>query len=167
MIPKPRTRTIRDVASHRRRTMHSGKDMPRLDEGSAYGMLLTKCTVLDLVAHSARWMGGADLTLATWSASVGAVEYLDRVKAIRSVVWLLDNSQTSRRRRVLDAARATGTVHLINSHAKVAVLLNDDSGIVLAGSSNATKSRGAEWMCIDVDREYALAVRETLLTLVL
>lgn len=141
--------------------------MPRLYDGAAYGMLLTQCSMLDIVAHSARWLGGADLTMATWALSVAATEFLRTVKAVRSITWLLDSSQDSRRKRVLDAARATGTVHIVNSHAKVAVLLGEQSGIVLAGSANATKTRGAEWMCVDVDMEYARAVREALMTLVL
>jgi hypothetical protein len=166
VIPKPRTRTLRDIAAHRRRTLASERDMPKLCEGFSCGMLLSKATMVDITIHCARWLGGADVTMATWAISVGAIEHMRRVKAIRSILFLLDATQNSRRPAVLEAAAKVGKVLTVSSHAKVTVLQGAKTGIVLAGSANATRSRGAEWLDLDVDGEYASAVRQALMELV-
>lgn len=169
MIPRPKRRTVRAIASQRRRTMTTERElMPMLRAGNtAFGLILDGSTMCDVLVTCARFIGGADVTAAVWAVSVAAVETLRACKAVESLTLILDRSQNSRKPKVMAACRAVADVHTMNGHLKTVVLQGSDSAIVLAGSANLTHSRGAENLTVDVDVEYASAMRSRLMSLIL
>ncbi len=98
----------------------------------------------DMVLHIARQIGPAHLIGSTWSITEPACRQLVRALhdgRLLSVSLLLDWRVRERCPEALQLAEANAArLRLVNSHAKVSVLHNDEWQVVIVGSANYTKN---------------------------
>jgi len=131
-----------------------------------FGMTRGTFTLLDLVRAILRKTGPADVVISTWTAGIrdaGMARWLQKSGRIRSLVFLVDRSFASRQPeycRVLRRRFGDECVSTTRTHAKFAVIYNDEWSVVVRSSMNLNKNTRFEQFDIDESvpmREFIMA----------
>lgn len=125
----------------------------------AFGFNKGQFSVIDLIEAALSYSGPADVTIATWTA---ADADLRRVASqlednrIRKITWLVDYSFETRQPvfcRTMRSLFGDETIRTVASHAKFALISNDDWKLVLQTSMNLNQNKRLEnfWLADDPD----------------
>ena len=165
-------RTVREVAKLHRRHTVAVAELPWLEEGE-HASLVTRperkrrpgLGLLAAITAYATRLGPIDLTVATFSISLGSVRVLLDHPQIRSRRWILDAGCTGRgnANAYQELLAARDEVRLVESHMKVAILQADDTALVISGSANLGRTQKHEQLEIVCSTSHAEAWLDALL----
>lgn len=152
--PKRKTRArLSKVASARDTIAGFGHDM------DVIGLTFGQFSLLDLIEAALDITGPADVAISTWSAGFYDVEAAERFRdsgKIRRIRFVMDSSAKRGQATVGDVGELFGadSVRATRSHAKFALITNDDWAITITSSMNLNLNPRCEQfeMTDDVDR---------------
>lgn len=136
MRPKRKTRArLSKVAGARDTIAGFGHDM------DVIGLTFGQFSLLDLIDAALEITGPADVAISTWSAGFYDVEAAERFRdsgRIRNIRFVMDSSAKRGQASVGDVESifGAGTVRATRSHAKFALITNDEWSITITSSMN-------------------------------
>jgi len=134
--PKRKTRArLSKVAGARDTIAGFGHDM------DVIGLTFGQFSLLDLIDAALEITGPADVAISTWSAGFYDVEAAERFRdsgRIRNIRFVMDSSAKRGQASVGDVESifGAGTVRATRSHAKFALITNDEWSITITSSMN-------------------------------
>lgn len=158
--PKRNTRArFSKVASARDTIAGFGHEMDVA--GLTYGQF----SLLDLIQATLEITGPADVAIATWSAGFYDVEAAERFRdsgMIRSIRFVMDSSGKRGQATVGDVAEIFGeeSVRATRSHAKFALVSNDEWDVLITSSMNLNLNPRCEQFEMTDDPERAAVFHE-------
>lgn len=105
------------------------------------GLTMGQFSLLDLIDAALKITGPADVTISTWSAGFYDVEAAERFRdsgRLRSIRFIMDNGRKRGQANAVDVADIFGanTVRATKSHAKFAIIRNEEWDVLITSSMN-------------------------------
>lgn len=124
------------------------------------GLTFGQFSLLDLIDATLEITGPADVAISTWSAGFYDVEAAERFRdsgRIRRIRFVMDSSAKRGQASVADVGDVFGadTVRATRSHAKFALITNDDWSVVITTSMNLNLNPRCEQFEMTDDPERA------------
>ncbi|WP_321336549.1 hypothetical protein [Breoghania sp.] len=124
-----------------------------------FGFNKGQFSFVDLIEAATDIAGPVDAVLATWTAAAADMSRIElwlRRNRLRSVAWLVDYSFETRQPKFCAQLRETfgdDCIRTTASHAKFALLNNDDWRVVIQTSMNLNQNKRLEnfWIADDAD----------------